>query len=1002
MAKNVASIPAGTPFAKTLAAKLLADTHGAPEALARYQIFLPTRRACRTLQETFLSLSDGKPLLLPKLLTLGQVDEEELSLSIAGHDGDNPLLDLPPAIRPIQRQMLLAQLVQQMGEKHVKTPPQAFALAQALGRLMDQIYTENLQLSDLHKIVPEEFADHWQITLDFLKILEEHWPKILAEQGLIDIADRRTRLTLALAEHWRAHPPQTPIIAAGSTGSIPTTAILLDTIAGLPQGQVILPGLDQYMDEDSWNALEENHPQYGLHQLLHHMQITRTDVPDLTPATSTRIALASEIMRPAATSHHWMDTQINPDALENLSLITTSSDHEEATTIALLIREILEHPKKTVTLITPDRNLARRVTSICKRWDVDVDDSAGTPLHKSGTGTFLRLILETIISNYAPVPFLALLKHPYFCIAMNRKDLLKGINDLERYALRGPRPAPGIESLIARLESAESERGIHLAEARQILEVTAPISKRVNNGSSEKNTFNFNQLIRNHIDIAEKCAATMTQNGTETLWRGESGEMAANLLSELTQHNVSFPEITLPFYSDILQIILESQTVRPAFGMHPRVKILGQIEARLIDSDLLILSGLNEGTWPPSPAADPWMSRPMRKDFGLPSHERAIGLAAHDFAQALCAPHVILTRAERSNGTPQIPARWLQRLDTVLKAVDLQDKLDTMPHIKAWTKTLDQAESSTQITRPAPCPPVEKRPTKLSVTQIETWLKDPYSIYARHILKLKPLDPIDMQNDAATKGTLIHDILDKFITAHPDHLPENSPEIIENITRNALEEHIFDPSLRSFLTPRINRLTTWFINNETVWRENINHCNCEIKGQIMLPTRHGAFTLTARADRIDQVKNTAICTENAPETGAIIDYKSGGNYSVKDMTESRLPQLPLEALILSKGGFENLPTMDVSYLGYWTLTGGNPPATITKTEDHIADIAARAEEGLTTLIETFADETTPYYAIPDLENVPRFNDYEHLARVREWAVLSEGSESATSQEGTAA
>ncbi len=1002
MSKTVSSIPAGSPFAQTLAQKLLDDTANNPETLARYQIFLPTRRACRTLQETFLRLSNGKPLLLPRLLTLGQIDEEELSLSIAGAEGNNALLSLPPAIRPLKRQMLLTQLIQSMGKDHVKTPPQAFALAGALGHLIDQIYTESLNLSDLHKIVPEEFSDHWKITLDFLEILEKNWPLILKEQGVIDTADRRTRLTLALAKHWQSHPPQTPIIAAGSTGSIPSTATLLSTIASLPHGQVILPGLDQHMNIDSWDAIEESHPQYGLKHLLQHMGIERSSVPNFcTATTSPRLELASEIMRPATTTHQWMNTQIDTKALENLALITTTTEHEEASAIALLIRETLEQPEKTVTLITPDRNLARRVTSICKRWDVQVDDSAGTPLHKSKTGTFLQLILETLSSGYAPVPLLALLKHPYFCTSLSREDLMRGVADLEKHALRGPKPESGIESLILHLKDAESRTKTHYPDAHKILETINDTLKRVTQGACKENTYIFKDLIKNHIKAAEACATSLHQTGADTLWSGEAGEMASGLLSELTQHDVSFSGVSLDFYGDILQMILKSQTVRPAFGTHPRIHILGQIEARLISSDLVIMGGLNEGTWPPSPAADPWMSRPMRKDFGLPSHERAIGLAAHDFAQALCSPNVVITRSSRSGGSPQVAARWLGRLDTVLKAANLEDKLDNLLHIKAWAQTLDQSQRASPITRPAPCPPISARPSRLSVTQIETWLKDPYGIYARHILKLDPLKPLEMQSDAATKGTLIHEILEKFITAHPDDLPKNSTEIIDDITKKAIKTHVFDPSLRSFWSPRIHRMTSWFLNNETSWREIASPCKCEIKGQIDLHTPQGTFTLSGIADRIDQVKTHNKCTDNASVKGAIIDYKSGGSYSVKNITESRLPQLPLEALILSKGGFKNTPAMEPAYLGYWVLNGANPAGKITKVDEHIDDIITHTENSLITLITAFADETTPYYALPDLENAPRFNDYEHLERLREWSVASEGEDNITPQEDAA-
>ena len=258
--KTLYTIPAGVPFAKALAQKLLKDTEGSPEKLAQIRILLPTRRACRVLREAFLQMSDGRPLLLPRMQPLGDIDEEELSLSLAGEEGAAQLLALPPAISPLRRQLELARLVAARPD-FKQGPDHALALAGALSRLMDQIYTQNLNLHDLHKIVPDDFAEHWQITLKFLEILSEAWPLHLQQNGLMDVAERRNRLILALSRLWQENPLAFPVIAAGSTGSIPATADLLSTIAGMKSGSVILPGLDKDMDEESWAALEAHFTQ---------------------------------------------------------------------------------------------------------------------------------------------------------------------------------------------------------------------------------------------------------------------------------------------------------------------------------------------------------------------------------------------------------------------------------------------------------------------------------------------------------------------------------------------------------------------------------------------------------------------------------------------------------------------------------------------------------------------------------------------------------------------
>ncbi|MEZ5919612.1 MAG: hypothetical protein R3D66_06895 [Alphaproteobacteria bacterium] len=460
---GIFSIPAGIPFARALAAQLLFETQDNPENLSRYKILLPTRRACRTLQESFLRLSEKQAVLLPRLQPLGDVDEDELSLSLAGQAGLSRFLEIPPAMPPLQRQILLARLIAGR-QDFTQGFDRALALASALGRLMDQIHTEGLDMGDMATLVPDEFASHWQITLRFLEILSIEWPKILAESGLIDAADRRNRLINALSDFWEEHPPEMPVIAAGSTGSIPATGRLLGVIAGLPQGRVVLPGLDTQMDAQSWDALEETHPQFGLKQLLERIAVSRQTVK-LWPAQDqdhsagpVRRMLASEIMRPAATSARWMDLgqdatqkQLLETALAGISLYECDHERDEAELIALLMRETLEIPGKTAALVTPSRTLAQRVRAAAKRWNIALDDSAGRPLSRTQAGTFALAVHEAARTALAPVALLSLLKHPLCRTELDPAIYRAAITALEKDALRGMRPAPGLQGLAARL-----------------------------------------------------------------------------------------------------------------------------------------------------------------------------------------------------------------------------------------------------------------------------------------------------------------------------------------------------------------------------------------------------------------------------------------------------------------------------------------------------------------------------------------------------------------------
>ncbi len=1005
--KTLYNIPAGLPFAHMLAMRLLEETKDNPESLAGYMILLPSRRACRSLQEAFLDLSDGRPLLLPRLQTLGGVDEEELCLSLAGEKGADQVLALKPALSPLKRQLLLGRTIEALPD-FTQGPDKAIALAGALGQLMDQIYTEGLDLANLQSLVPEDFAQHWQITIDFLNILAQHWPKILEEHGVMDGADRRNRLTCALAEHWKVSPPSGCVIAAGSTGSIPATAMLLDVVACLPKGAVVLPGLDQDMDEESWNALEEGHPQYGLKHLLLSLKEERKDVrswvnmgqmtghEEAHIISNARRALISEVMRPASTTAQWITLGEQDErqalfraSMKGLNYYECAHEGEEATLIATLMRETLEQPGKTAILVTSDRNLARRVRSVCTRWYIELDDSAGQSLDKTPLGSFLLLIVQAALAHYAPVALLTLLKHPYCRVMMEQEDFNDALAFLEKRILCGPKPPPGFDALTHLLELEGEKAGAALNLLGQI----EPIMSCFKNGSLEPISMEFKDFLEAHIDAAEKLAASVQYSGADLLWRREEGDTASKFFSEITDRNVLLSEVSLSDYALILEMLMKSVSIRPKYGMHPRLKILGQIEARMLDADLVILAGLNEGSWPPDPGHDPFMSRSMRKNFGLPSPERQVGLAAHDFVQGFCAPRIIMTRSRKRDGAPSVPARWLQRLGTVLDSAGFSiDDIKNGPALH-WVSALDRNAEFAPALRPAPTPPVHMRPRKLSVTRIETWLKDPYSIYARYILNLKKLEPLEKPLDTAIRGTLLHDVFDRFISAHKEEIPPNALDILDGLAGEEIAKQHSDPSDWSFWHPRFIKACEWFLEHEEHWRAQANPLKTEAKGAFTFKTAGNKadgkdFTLTAIADRIDLMSGRA----------AIIDYKSGGTYTKKGIKNGDSPQLSLEGFIVSKGGFEDIPSLPLAYLGYWILTGSATQCgKITELREEIEETLKNTEEGLRDLIETFDRPETPYYSLPSAERVLRFNDYEHLARVQEWAILGEGEETSQSR-----
>ena len=985
-AGNVYTIRPGLPFVDALADGLLHEFADDPLGLADAIVLLPTRRACRALREAFLRVAGPRALLLPTMRPLGEVDEDELVL------GDAPGLDdidLPPAIPGLRRDLLLAQLILKRAEAGGEDMPadQAVRLAAELARLIDRVQTERLSFDALGDLVPERYAGHWQETLKFLRIVTEHWPGVLAEEDCLDPADRRNRLLEAQAEAWRAAPPDRRIVAAGSTGSVPATADLLAVVAELPRGAVVLPGLDRRMDEASREAAsaEETHPQFGMLRLLARLGVAPRDVaiwpsPGLDDGKAgsppARAALVDQATRPAATTDAWQEvTEIPAEAIEGLQRVDCPGEAEEAGVIALALRRSLETEGRTAALVTTDRRLARRVAAELGRWHIEIDDSAGTLLADTPPGAFLRLVAEMVAGDFAPIALLAALKHPLATGGRAPGRFREAVRGLERLALRGPRPADGLHGLEAVLLGGGPE---HEKERDAAASLVGDLRRRLEPliGLMGARRRRFSDLIDGHLAAAEALAESDAESGAGRLWHGEAGEAAARFIAEAAEAAQVMPAIAPGRYPALFAALMARQVVRPRYGRHPRLHIWGPLEARLQHADLIVLGGLNERTWPRDPTPDPWLSRPMEARLGLPLPERRVGLAAHDFAQALSAPEVILTRAERVDGTPTVPSRWLMRLDAVLRRADAElGEITAMPW-RAWQRALGRPGAYRRCDRPSPRPPYAVRPRQLSVTRIEAWMRDPYAIYARHVLNLRPLDPIAADPGAADRGSFIHQALDDFTRAHPAELPGDAVERLLGFGEAAFGAALGRPAVRAFWWPRFVRVAEWFVAHERVRRAGLAGTVSECKGELEIPGRDEPFLLTAKADRIDSLAGGGY---------AIVDYKTGTVPSETQIEYGYAPQLSLEAAIAAAGGFGDLTAGAVGELAYWRLSGGDPAGEIKVVKADPADLAAAALDGVTRLVAAFDDPATPYLAMPDPAHPLPYNDYEHLARIQEWS-----------------
>lgn len=1016
---RIFTIPPSAPFLDALARAILEGNlpreGGAPPCpaeLAAYQIYLPNRAACRALADAFLRASETRATLLPRIKPLGSAEEDALLLLRPDDENEaESRSDLPvaPAIAALDRRMALTQLVlawaknlrrgRVSGDSALRiadTPAAAAELALELMRLMDEAETEGVDLRRLREMLPERFAAHEQMSLSFLAIVLEAWPAYLAERGLLNPVARRNRVMALETARLREFAPATPVIIAGSTGSIPATADLMKAVLGLSGGAIVLPGLDLALDEASWTAAANHpeHPQAGLHHLLAGLNAGRRDVSvvkgtEPRGTAGNRLSFLSEAMRPASTVSLWphftgkADSAAIRESLKPVSLIAAPTEQEEAAAIALVLREAIETPGKTANLITPDRALARRVAAELGRWGLDLAASDGELLRASPAGIFHDLIVEAAATG-SQIVLLALLKHPLTRLGLPKGAAQSTARILEIAGMRQAWCGEGLDGLARSLALTKRTKPRHRAidrfsdeewEAADALLAGLKEAMRPLLRLARRTNIAFAELAAAHAKAAEALAADET-GSSAALSHGADGEAMTAFMRTLAS-DAPGPGIALGDYPALFRSLVRLEKTRPAAAAHPRLQILGAMEARLTSADLVVIAGLNEGTWPEAADPGPWLNRSMRAALGLPSPERRIRLAAHDFCQMMGAGEVVLTRSLKSGGAPTVPSRWLMRVEALLQGFGLGDVLAADKPWAQWSAARNHTEAAPPARAPSPCPPLDARPRRLSVSDIQVLITNPYAIYAKHILELSPLNPLEAGPGGAERGQIIHEMLHRFARRFPGALPPAASRELLALFDQCASLYGDHARISAFWRPRLERFASWFEETEQARRGDA-HVLSEVPGDLTFEAPQGPFTLRARADRIDL----------HPDGGlALYDYKSGAMPTDAAVVDFKAPQLPLEALIAFEGHFDGLASRKVVKLAYISAKGGDPAGLERELTKEPPDVLARAaRKGLTALIERFDDAATPYPAMRRAAffDSYRFDDYAHLARVAEW------------------
>ena len=968
----VFTIPAHVAFVDALAAGLLERTAGEPLALARTTVLLPNRRAMRALTDAFVRAS-GSGLLLPRMSPVGDVDDA-LGLADAGD---------APAIDPTKRRLLLAQLVRRWRDL---SAIEALRLADQLAAALDALAFEEVDPRGITAFLGDDhaLAHHWEKTLAFMGLMIDLWPPLLAAHGEVDPAvAARARLD-ALTARWTATPPPGLVVAAGFAAAAPPVARLLRAVARLERGIVVVPGLDTAMGDAAWSAIRcrrtdpehtgpesEEHPQFTLKCLLDALGVARGEVAEWGHAgradgPPARAALVAEAMAPAAFTGDWRRGAVDPAPFDHVRTVVAANPAEEAQVVALALRRALDTPGQTAALVTPDRGLARRVAAHCRRWGIAVDDSAGTPLKVTPPGALFLSLVEAAGRGFGAVPLLGLLKHPLVRAGDDRVAWLANVRRLD-LALRGVRPAPGLDGIAARIderlhEAIERGRGVEpLRELVVWWETVAaifdPLERRF-----ARPLVAFAELVGDLRD------ATQALCGDEA-WRGPAGRALASVVAALETHGHHLDPFVPADAPALVAAFLGETPVRTPYGGHPRLAIYGALEARLQRADLTILSGLNEGVWPSRPVPDPWLAPKLRSHLMLPSLERRIGLAAHDFVAALGGPQVLLTRARRDDSAPTIASRFWLRLDARAGAAIRPDT-----DLLAAARGLDAAATVTPAPRPAPAPLAADRPRKLSVTAAERLKTDPYAFYAQRMLKLDRLDALDEDPSAADRGTAVHRILEAWVKQG-----DADPATLPRFTEAELLRWVGHPLMRALWAPRVRRAMDWVVEAMAEWEsDGWTPLAAEAKGTLTLVN---GIALTGTADRVDRRGDGAL---------AIVDYKTGVLPSHAQVAGGFALQLGLLGWLAGAGALNAVPPGDVAAVRFWKLGGGTKPGIAADPLRHnrqpfatVAEHVAATQAAFFALCDAMLLGDRPFVAKLHPEYAQE-TDYDQLARVLEW------------------
>ena len=952
------NIPANENFLKTLY-KYILDTFSSNQMeLSNLVVLLPSRRSCNELKKVFLENSDKQAVLLPNIKAIGDISYDELLLEKIDL---NVLKTFKEIARPVSNTKYKLLMIKQLlnFNKNLNVG-QAINLSRELNKFLNEIISNNLDFDNLKNLVDEEYAEHWQKSLDLLENFGKKWRDYISENNIISNLEYMYKMIELHTNIYKDKAPSSPILIAGNICNIKKTLELVKVLSKYGNTYFVFKGFENVLNENEFKNINEYHSHFCYLNIVKELKI---DIKNIKNIENEKII--DDVSRetfynsflPAELTYKWHTSNVKAN-INNVKYIECNDEYEELNIISYYILNYIHNNGfKNIAIIT-DVDNSRFIENQLKKWNIPCQNTFGNKLIFNELIVFLTLILDTYLNKFDPDYLLGLLKNKYVLLGYKDKDELNNIlNIFEEKVLRGKLNNDGLNSYQNRINNLEE--GIEKSLLNDFL-------LRIKTIFSDFASSNLKEFFENHLDIALKLSSDNKNVSRETFFTkafldNVNNAKVQDILKEFYENIIDLEINGIEDYIAIFNYIISELSYSSEYSEDNVVNIISTQEARLINYDLIIISNLIDGVLPKNISSDPWMSKQMREKFGFPKKEINIGISNFEFIQYLNQKEVLLTYPLKSNNQPTIESRFLLRLKTYLKLNNIDLKNENI--FVECDKYLNSKERIL-IKRPNPIISLETRPKELSATNIENkLLKNPYDIYCRYVLKLFPKNDINIIKNNIVFGNCIHRILEEYCLKY-DEIEGDKYEFLIELGIKYFQEYFFnDETIILLFWDKFKDMAKDFLLKDEEFRKDCNKIFMEQSGKYSIKN----YIITAKADRIEEGGDIKI-----------VDYKTGDLPKGKDIKDGKKIQLLIEALIAKNNGFECLKSNNVESIRYW---GVKNDEVLEFSGDDLKDLMEKTETMLIKIIDYFNNVENGYKATLKNKDI---SDYLHLSRVNEW------------------